>query len=142
MVRIRGTTSISASNRPLFIVDGIPVETGSLSARSFGGQNDNALSMINPNDIESMQVLKDASAKAMYGSRASNGVVLITTKRGAKNTKSKITFDVQRGVIDPVHKLDLLNSTQLLDLQREAVINAGENPDAFGLISGVTARGP
>jgi TonB-dependent starch-binding outer membrane protein SusC len=137
-VRIRGSTSISAGNRPLFIVDGIPVETGSLSARSFGGQNDNALALINPNDIESIQVLKDASAKAMYGSRASNGVVFITTKRGSKNAKTKITFDVQRGIIDPVSKLDLLNSTELLQLQREAVQNAGINPDALGLIPGVT----
>jgi TonB-linked SusC/RagA family outer membrane protein len=137
-VRIRGSTSISAGNRPLFIVDGIPVETGSLSARSFGGQNDNALALINPNDIESIQVLKDASAKAMYGSRASNGVVFITTKRGGQNTKARITFDVQRGIIDPVNTLDLLNSTQLLQLQREAATNAGENPDALGLIPGVT----
>ncbi|MCW5912303.1 MAG: TonB-dependent receptor [Cyclobacteriaceae bacterium] len=137
-VRIRGSTSISAGNRPLFIVDGIPVETGSLSARGFGGQNDNALAMINPNDIESMQVLKDASAKAMYGSRASNGVVVITTKRGSKNANTKISFDVQRGVIDPVNTLKLLSSTQLLELQREAVTNAGENPDALGLIRGIT----
>ncbi|MBX2916463.1 MAG: TonB-dependent receptor [Cyclobacteriaceae bacterium] len=137
-VRIRGSTSISAGNRPLFVVDGIPVETGSLSARNFGGQTDNALAMINPNDIESMQVLKDASAKAMYGSRASNGVVIITTKRGSKNTNTKISLDVQRGVIDPVNTLKLLNSTQLLELQREAATNAGENPEALGLIPGIT----
>ncbi|MBX2898523.1 MAG: TonB-dependent receptor [Cyclobacteriaceae bacterium] len=137
-VRIRGSTSISAGNRPLFIVDGIPVETGSLSARGFGGQNDNALALINPADIESMQVLKDASAKAMYGSRASNGVVVITTKRGGKNSPTKISFDVQRGIVDPVNTLKLLNSTQLLELQREAVTNAGQNPDAFGLIKGIT----
>jgi TonB-dependent starch-binding outer membrane protein SusC len=137
-VRIRGSTSISAGNRPLFIVDGIPVETGSLSSREFGGQTDNALSMINPSDIESMQVLKDASAKAMYGSRASNGVVIITTKRGARNANTKITFDAQRGIIDPVNTLKLLNATQLLELQREAVTNAGQNPDALGLIRGIT----
>lgn len=137
VVRIRGATSISASNRPLFIVDGIAIETGTLSGRSFGGQTDNALALINPNDVESVQILKDASAKAIYGSRASNGVVIITTKRG-KNAKTKITMDVQRGIINPTNKLDLLNSTQLLDLQRESVENAGLNPDAFGLIPGVT----
>ncbi|HEU5292464.1 MAG TPA: TonB-dependent receptor [Cyclobacteriaceae bacterium] len=136
-VRIRGVTSISAGNRPLFIVDGIPVETGVLSGRDYGGQTDNALSLINPSDIESMEVLKDASAKAVYGSRASNGVVLIKTKRGNSGAP-KINFDVQRGVIQPVKKLELLNATQLLDLQREAVTNAGENPDAYGLIPGVT----
>ncbi len=136
-VRIRGVTSINASNTPLYVVDGIPVETGGLSSRSFGGQNDNALSLINPNDIESYSVLADASAKALYGSRASNGVVIITTKRG-KNAKAKISLDIQRGIIDPVHKLDLLNATELLELQREAVKNSGQNPDAFGLIPGVT----
>ncbi len=136
-VRIRGSTSIYASNRPLFIVDGIPVETGTLSLRSFGGQDDNALSLINPGDIESIQVLKDASAKAMYGSRAANGVVFITTKRGRKANAS-ISFDMQRGIIDPVKKLELLDSENLLTLQREAVKNAGQNPDALGLIKGVT----
>ena len=136
-VRIRGVTSISAGNRPLYVIDGIPVETGGLSGRSFGGQNDNALSLINPNDIESYAILSDASAKSLYGSRASNGVVVITTKRG-KNSATKITFDVQRGIVDPVKTLNLLNSTQLLELQREAVKNAGQNPDALGLIPGVT----
>jgi TonB-linked SusC/RagA family outer membrane protein len=136
-VRIRGSSSIYGSNRPLFIVDGIPVETGSLSLRSFGGQDDNALSLINPGDIESIQVLKDASAKAMYGSRAANGVVFITTKRGKKSSYT-INFDIQRGIIDPVKKQELLNSTDLLTLQREAVENADQNPDALGLIPEVT----
>src|SRR6478609_4656704 len=136
-VRIRGVTSISAGNTPLYIIDGIPVETGGLSGRSFGGQNDNALALINPNDIESYNILSDASAKALYGSRASNGVIVVTTKRG-KNAAAKITMDVQRGIVDPVHTLKLLNATELLDLQREAVTNAGKNPDALGLIPGVT----
>ena len=136
-VHIRGPSSISASNTPLYIVDGIPVGTGRLGGRSFGGQNDNALSLINPNDIETITILKDASAVALYGSRGSNGVVVITTKQG-KSGKSRITVDVQRGIIDPVHTLDLLNSKQLLELQREAVTNSGGNPDALGLIPGVT----
>lgn len=136
-VRIRGATSISAGNRPLYIIDGIPVETGSLSSRSFGGQNDNALALLNPNDIESYNVLSDASAKALYGSRASNGVIVITTKRG-KNSKTQISFDLQRGIVDAVKTLDLLNASQLLDLQRETVTNAGQNPDGYGLIKGVT----
>jgi len=136
-VRIRGATSISASNAPLYIVDGVPTQAGAVSGRDFGGQGDNALSLINPNDIETINVLKDAATKAMYGSRASNGVVVITTKKG-KSGASNITFDVQRGIIDPVHKLDLLNSTELLGLQREAVRNAGQDPDALGLIPGVT----
>ncbi len=136
-VRVRGSTSISASNRPLFIIDGVPVEDGALGLRDFGGQNDNALSTINPNDIESFQVLKDASAKAIYGSRAANGVVLITTKRGSANQTS-FDMDIQRGIIDITNKVELLNSEQLLELQREALVNAGRDPDESGLIAGVT----
>ena len=137
-VRIRGNTSISASNRPLFVVDGIPILDDAVSGRSFGGQNDNSLTFVNPNDIESMQVLKDASAKAIYGSRAANGVVLITTKRGKANSRTAITFDVQRGIVNPIKKVQLLNATELLTLQREAVTNAGQDPDQRGLILGVT----
>ncbi|GAB2524315.1 TonB-dependent receptor [Spirosoma aerophilum] len=136
-VRVRGNTSISASNRPLFIVDGVPVADGGLSGREFGGQSDNALSLFNPNDIESFQILKDASAKAIYGSRAANGVVLITTKRG-KAQKTSFTLDVQRGMTDVVKRPDLLNATELLELQREAVTNANLDPDKLGLIKGVT----
>ena len=136
-IRIRGNTSISASNRPLFIVDGVPVEVGAVSGRSFGGQQDNALAIINPNDIESLEVLKDASAKAIYGSRGANGVVIITTKRG-RNNKTTITADVQRGVTEIIRRPELLNASQLIELQREAVTNAGQDPDKQGLIAGVT----
>jgi TonB-linked SusC/RagA family outer membrane protein len=136
-VSIRGPTSISARNEPLYIIDGIQVKSADLSQREYGGQNDNALSLLNPNDYESFTVLQDASAKALYGSRASNGVVVITTKRG-KSGRAKVNFDVQRGIIDLTHTLDLLNAEQLLELQREAVTNAGLNPDALGLIPGVT----
>ncbi len=136
-IRIRGNTSISASNRPLFIVDGVPVLDGPVSGRGFGGQQDNTLAIVNPNDIESIDVLKDASAKAIYGSRGANGVVIITTKRG-RNNKTTITADVQRGITDIIKRPSLLNATQLLELQREAVTNAGQNPDKQGLIPGVT----
>ena len=137
MVRIRGNSSISSSNRPLYVVDGIPVRDGSLSTRSFGGQNDNALSTINPNDIESIEILKDASAKSIYGSRAANGVVIITTKRGKIGTPTTFNIDVQRGIIDPTNTIDVLNATELLTLHREAMFNAGEDPDNAG-IPGVT----
>jgi TonB-linked SusC/RagA family outer membrane protein len=137
MVRIRGNSSISSSNRPLYIVDGIPVRDGGLSTRSFGGQNDNALATLNPNDIESIEILKDASAKAIYGSRAANGVVIITTKRGKAGTPTTFDIDVQRGVIDPTNTIEVLNARELLQLQREAMINAGEDPDGAG-IPGVT----
>jgi TonB-linked SusC/RagA family outer membrane protein len=137
-VRVRGSTSISASNRPLFVVDGVPVEDGSLTNREFGGQQDNAFALFNANDIESIDVLKDASAKAIYGSRAANGVVLITTKKGRSGQKTTFSADVQRGVIDMVRRPNLLNSSELLELQREAVTNAGLDPDKQGLIKGVT----
>lgn len=137
MVRIRGNSSISSSNRPLYIIDGIPVRDGSLSTRSFGGQNDNALATLNPNDIESIEILKDASAKAIYGSRAANGVVIITTKRGKAGAPTTFEIDVQRGIIDPTNTIEVLNAKELLQLQREALSNAGENPDNAG-IPGVT----
>jgi TonB-dependent starch-binding outer membrane protein SusC len=146
-IQIRGVTSINASNRPLMIVDGIAVADGAVSQFGYGGQQDNALAAFNPADIESMQVLKDASAKAIYGSRAANGVVLITTKRGKANQKTTITFDASRGQTEVVKKLDLLNSIQLLELQREALVNYNLkqtrfedkiDPDARGLIKGVT----
>jgi len=137
MVRVRGNSSISSSNRPLYIVDGIPVRDGGLSTRGFGGQNDNALATINPNDIESIEILKDASAKAIYGSRAANGVVIITTKRGKIGTPTTFDIDVQRGIIDPTNIIEVLSAKELLQLQRESLINAGEDPDDAG-IPGVT----
>lgn len=146
-VVIRGNTSINASNRPLMIVDGIPVYDGAVSQFSYGGQQDNAIAAFNTSDIESIQVLKDASAKAIYGARGANGVVLITTKRGKTNQKTNINFDVQRGVSDVVKQLDLLSSSEILTLQREAVANYNVkqtrfadivDPDALGLIPGVT----
>ncbi len=137
MVRVRGNSSISSSNRPLYIVDGVPIRDGGLSSRSFGGQNDNALAAINPNDIESIEILKDASAKAIYGSRAANGVVIITTKRGAIGAPTTFELDVQRGVIDPTNTIDVLNAKELLQLQRETMFHAEEDPDDAG-IPGVT----
>ena len=146
-IQIRGVTSINASNRPLMIVDGIAVADGAVSQFGYGGQQDNALAAFNPADIESIQVLKDASAKAIYGSRAANGVVLVTTKRGKANQKTTITFDASRGQTEVTKKIDLLNSTQLLELQREALVNYNLkkikfedkiDPDARGLIKGVT----
>ena len=83
-VRIRGTTSISGSGQPLYVIDGIPVITGDYAQIGYEGQGINSLSDLNPSEIESFSVLKDAAAAAIYGARASNGVVLITTKRGKK----------------------------------------------------------
>lgn len=92
-VRIRGSSSLSAGNAPLYVVDGMPLLQGNYSGfnASFGGQGVDALSDLNPNEIESVEVLKDASAAAIYGSRASNGVVLITTRKG-RSGRSEINF--------------------------------------------------
>ncbi len=81
-VRVRGSTSITASNQPLYVVDGIPMLSENNSSLFTGGYSFNSLADIDPSDIESIEVLKDASAAAIYGSRGANGVILITTKRG------------------------------------------------------------
>jgi TonB-linked SusC/RagA family outer membrane protein len=96
-IRIRGLGSISGSSEPLFVIDGIPVNSGDLSRNTTSA---NALAGINPNDIESLTVLKDASSTAIYGSRGSNGVVLITTKSG-KAGKTKVRVDAEYGVVKP-----------------------------------------
>jgi TonB-linked SusC/RagA family outer membrane protein len=97
MVRIRGATSISATSDPLYVIDGVPLTTGNLAQIGAGSSNTNALADLNPADIQSMEVLKDASATAIYGARAANGVVLITTKRGA-DQKPVISLDSYYGV--------------------------------------------
>jgi TonB-linked SusC/RagA family outer membrane protein len=112
MVRIRGFGTIN-NNSPLFIIDGVPTQ--------------GTLNQINPNDIESMQVLKDASAASIYGARAANGVVIITTRKG-KAGDSNITFDYYTGSQRPGKMLDLLNTKELGEYLYLADIGAGKNP--------------
>lgn len=118
-IRIRGSSSISASNEPLYVIDGIVVTNDNLSSNA---ASTNALADINFNDIQSIEILKDASAAAIYGSRASNGVVLITTKRG-KAGKSNFTANLQLGSSKPTRKREFLNAQQYVELMREAAIN-------------------
>ncbi len=129
-VRIRGNSSISASSQPLYVVDGVPVTTNDQS--SYGGDT-NPLSDINPNDIESMDVLKDASAGAIYGSRAANGVVLITTKRG-KAGKTKVSVNYQTGTSKETRRVDFLNAEQYAELFIRATTyydtSRGRNPSS------------
>ncbi|CAA9536299.1 MAG: Outer membrane TonB-dependent transporter, utilization system for glycans and polysaccharides (PUL), SusC family [uncultured Segetibacter sp.] len=113
-IRIRGVGTVGNA-QPLFVIDGVPIGNG-------GGSYTNPLSTINPNDIENISVLKDASSAAIYGMRAANGVVLITTKRG-RSGKPRVTLDAYYGVAQFPRKLDLLNSKQLIDLAQEAVTN-------------------
>lgn len=126
-VRIRGNSSIGAGNQPLYVVDGIPVTTGDFGQISFSGQTIDAVADLNPNEIESISVLKDASAAAIYGARASNGVVLITTKRG-KSEKTKINLSAYTGFQQAERKLDMINAKQWKELVNERTINDGGLP--------------
>ena len=105
-IRVRGQSSLNASNDPLIVIDGIPVENGSVSG------NRNPLNVINPNDIESMTVLKDASATAIYGSRASAGVILITTKRGTLGSKLKIGYNGNYSLGNTFNRVDVLKADE------------------------------
>ena len=112
-IRIRGGASLNASNDPLIVIDGVPLDNGSMSGVT------NPLAMLNPNDIESMNILKDASATAIYGSRASNGVIIITTKKGSLGQPLKVTISSQASISTVAKKVDVMSANQF----REAVIN-------------------
>lgn len=126
-IRIRGTSSIYADNEPLYVVDGIPVLSSNESQFTNTG---NPIAMINPNDIENVTVLKDAAAASVYGSRAANGVILITTKSG-KEGKSRFTVRAKYGVSYLANDNDygVMSGSELLGYQRQAIINSGRNPD-------------
>ncbi len=126
-IRIRGISSINAGNDPLWVVDGIPVMTGN---QSYFTNTGNAMAAINPNDIESITVLKDAAAASIYGSRAANGVILVTTKSG-QSGKTRFTARVKFGgsMLANDNGFRVLNGPELLNLKRVSAINAGYNPD-------------
>jgi TonB-linked SusC/RagA family outer membrane protein len=127
-IRIRGTSSVNASSEPLYVIDGMLVNSNGAEMSVGGvGPRIGALSTINPNDIASIEVLKDASATAIYGSRGANGVILITTKRG-KEGKGAVNFESYYGVQEVANKLDLLNAEQFAGLVNEAAVNAGRVP--------------
>ena len=113
-IRIRGGASLNASNDPLIVLDGVPLESGGVS-----GMGTNFLSLINPADIESMTVLKDASSTAIYGSRASNGVVIITTKKG-KSDKLAITFNTTLSLQNKTRVPDMLSPEQFVRVATDA----------------------
>ncbi|MBS1743972.1 MAG: TonB-dependent receptor [Bacteroidetes bacterium] len=104
-IRIRGGASLNASNDPLIVIDGVPLSNDNIAGAP------NALSLINPNDIESFNILKDASAAAIYGSRASNGVIIITTKRGTAG-KMKINFNTQMSIASIPKTVDVMNADE------------------------------
>ncbi len=121
VIRIRGASSISSGSQPLIVVDGVPVQQGNVGQLY---NPSNALQDINPNDIESIDVLKDASAAALYGSRASAGVILITTKRG-KAGVPKVTYDAYMGFVTPSKVLNVLNADQYNTVMNTLSKNAG-----------------
>ncbi len=106
-IRIRGGSSLNASNDPLIIIDGVPISNSNVSGSS------NFLSFLNPNDIETFTVLKDASSAAIYGSRASNGVILITTKKGSLGSKLKITYDGSTSFSNAIEFLDVFSGDEM-----------------------------
>ncbi len=128
-VKIRGVNSIMAGNSPLYIIDGVPFDSNSLGASTSSltlvpGGNISPLNAINPANIESIEVLKDADATAIYGSRGANGVVLITTKKG-KQGKTNYTISGMSGTAAITMKRELLNTEQYLAMRREAFANDG-----------------
>ena len=127
LVRLRGATSINAGNDPLYVVDGVFVNSESLQSRGLGGQVSSALSDLNAEDIESVSVLKDANATAIYGSRGANGVILITTKRGAKNAKTKVQFQTENGIAKARDLWVLTTGPEHAQIVNDAWINDGKS---------------
>jgi TonB-linked SusC/RagA family outer membrane protein len=122
-IRVRGTSSLSASNQPLYVVDGMIIT--SQDQGSTGNHPTNPIADLNFDDIESIQILKDASSAAIYGSRGSNGVVIITTKNGKKNQKSEISVGYAHSFLQPTRVTNFLNTAEYVELIGEALENAG-----------------
>ncbi len=133
VIRVRGVNSIQGSSFPLVVIDGVPVFTGDISTNLSAN---NVLGNLNPADIEDIQILKDAAAAAIYGSRAANGVMLITTKKG-KSGKAKVSYDAWVGWTSPFKLFDVLNARDYVDIKNEAIRN---NP--LPIFSGHVAGSP
>ena len=121
-IRIRGGASLSASNDPLYVIDGLAIDNNNLTGTS------NVLAMINPNDIESFTVLKDASATAIYGSRASNGVIIITTKKGRSGQRPTVTYNGDVTVSTIQKKYEVMNASEY----KQALTNLGIDTSGLG----------
>jgi len=122
-IRIRGGSSLNASNDPLIVIDGVPVDNSGINGAG------SALALVNPNDIETFTVLKDASATAIYGSRASNGVILITTKKGTEGEKIRVNVNSQVSRSENYGQVDVLSGDQYRDLVNRAIAE-GKMPAA------------
>lgn len=126
-IRVRGASSISASNQPLYVIDGVPITSDSQSRTD---AITNPLADLNFNDIQSIEILKDASAAAIYGSRGANGVILITTKKG-KSGKTNFDLNLQYGVSNPTGKREWINADEYVELYMEAALNNDQAGGAF-----------
>ena len=129
-VRVRGSSSISAGNDPLYVVDGVPITSGTFSSPGSGSQN--FMADINPNDIASIEILKDASSAAIYGSRAANGVVLITTKSGASG-QTKFNVNLSYGSSEPSRRREFLNAEEYVAFFRQTAVGGARFDIANGL---------
>ena len=132
-IRVRGAASVSAGNGPLYVIDGIPVTTENLSTNDAAT---NPLAQLSPSDISSIEVLKDASASAIYGSRGSNGVVLITTKSGFDG-RTQFSVDVRRSASEPTRQVDLLNAEEYRTLLLEAAENSARLDPGYDYVGDV-----
>lgn len=140
-INIRGTSSIRGNNDPLFVVDGVPIDGGGTSGTASGIEGSstpkNPLMFLNPDDIESISILKDASSAAIYGSRGANGVIIITTKRG-RGKNGSFSFGANTSVSTPASRYDLLNAQDFLLAVKKANIDAGTSPaDAAAAVKSV-----
>ncbi len=123
-IRVRGISSISANQQPFFVIDGVPVVSQALGSAT---EPDNPLATLNPDDVESIEVLKDAASAAIYGARASNGVILVTTKSG-KQGKTRVNAGFYTGWSQPTRKGDFLNAAQYKEIFTAASVNMGYDP--------------
>ena len=121
-IRVRGSSSLQGGNEPLYVIDGFPVYNGGGFGNTGGNAQISGLSTVNPNDIESIEILKDAAATAIYGARAANGVVLVTTKTGKKG-HDIVSFEASYGVQSVVKKIDLMGAQDYAALVNEAYTN-------------------
>ena len=126
-IRVRGSSSLQGGNEPLYVIDGFPVYSGSGFGNTGGKTQMSGLSTVNPSDIESIEILKDAAATAIYGARAANGVVLITTKSGKKG-RDIISFEASFGISNVSKKIDVMNAQDYAKLVNEAYTNDGLKP--------------
>ena len=133
-IRIRGGSSIQGGNEPLYVIDGFPFYNNTATAGVISGTSTNPLSAINPGDIESINVLKDASATSIYGSRGANGVIIITTKRG-KGEKTQITYEGSFGIQSLRKKIDLLNAHDFAILRNNALYDTNPTLGQYQYLS-------